>query len=55
MEVEWDPNKAAINLQKHDMRFSDAESVLFDPIILMMMCYKTFENEVMLLAKAIKL
>ena len=31
MEVEWDPNKAAINLQKHDVRFSDAESVLFDP------------------------
>jgi uncharacterized protein len=31
MEVEWDPNKAAINLQKHDVRFSDAEAVLFDP------------------------
>jgi uncharacterized protein len=31
MEVEWDPNKAAINLRKHGVRFSDAESVLFDP------------------------
>ncbi len=31
MEVEWDPNKAAMNLQKHGVRFSDAESVLFDP------------------------
>lgn len=31
MEVEWDPNKAAINLQKHGVRFSDAEAVLFDP------------------------
>jgi uncharacterized protein len=31
MEVEWDPNKAAINLQKHGVHFSDAESVLFDP------------------------
>ncbi|CAN1208962.1 BrnT family toxin [Tumidithrix helvetica PCC 7403] len=31
MEVEWDPNKAATNLQKHGVRFSDAESVLFDP------------------------
>ena len=31
MEVEWDPNKAAINLQKHGVRFSGAESVLFDP------------------------
>ncbi|MEE3719793.1 BrnT family toxin [Tumidithrix elongata RA019] len=33
MEVEWDPNKAATNLQKHGVRFSDAESVLFDPMI----------------------
>jgi uncharacterized protein len=31
MEVEWDPNKAAINLQKHGVRFSDAEAVLFNP------------------------
>jgi uncharacterized DUF497 family protein len=31
MEVEWDPNKAAINLKKHSVRFSDAEAVLFDP------------------------
>ena len=31
MEVEWDANKAAINLQKHSVRFSDAEAVLFDP------------------------
>jgi uncharacterized protein len=31
MEVEWDPNKAATNLQKHGVRFSDAEAVLSDP------------------------
>ena len=31
MEVEWDLNKAATNLQKHGVRFSDAEAVLFDP------------------------
>jgi uncharacterized protein len=31
MSVEWDPNKAAINRQKHGVRFSDAEAVLFDP------------------------
>jgi uncharacterized protein len=31
MEVEWDPNKADINLQKHGINFSDAEAVLFDP------------------------
>ncbi|UJB70577.1 BrnT family toxin [Acaryochloris sp. 'Moss Beach'] len=31
MEAEWDPNKAAINQQKHGVHFSDAEAVLFDP------------------------
>ncbi|MGA7936303.1 MAG: BrnT family toxin [Kovacikia sp.] len=31
MGVEWDPHKADINLQKHGVRFSDAEAVLFDP------------------------
>jgi uncharacterized protein len=31
MEIEWDPNKAAINRQQHGIRFSDAEVVLFDP------------------------
>jgi uncharacterized protein len=31
MQVEWDPNKANINLQKHGVHFSDAEAVLFDP------------------------
>jgi uncharacterized protein len=31
MEVEWDPNKAKINLEKHGVRFSDAEAVLYDP------------------------
>jgi uncharacterized protein len=36
MEIEWDPNKAAINREKHGVRFSDAESVLFDPNALSM-------------------
>ncbi len=31
MEVEWNPAKAASNLQKHGIHFSDAEAVLFDP------------------------
>lgn len=31
MEVEWDPNKADINLQKHGISFSDAEAVFYDP------------------------
>ena len=31
MEVEWDPCKAKINLEKHGVRFSDAEAVLYDP------------------------
>ena len=31
MQVEWDPQKAASNLSKHGVRFSDAEAVLSDP------------------------
>ncbi len=31
MNIIWDPNKASTNLSKHQVRFSDAESVLFDP------------------------
>lgn len=32
------PNKASINLRKHQVRFSDAEAALFDP------CAMTFED-----------
>ena len=31
MKVTWDRIKAKANLAKHGVRFSDAESVLFDP------------------------
>jgi len=31
MTVSWDPEKARANLVKHGVRFSDAESVIFDP------------------------
>jgi len=31
MDIKWDPLKAEINFRKHNIRFSDAESVLFDP------------------------
>jgi uncharacterized DUF497 family protein len=31
MKVTWDPMKARASLAKHGVRFSDAESVLFDP------------------------
>ena len=31
MDVVWDPKKARENLKKHGVRFSDAETVLFDP------------------------
>ena len=31
MDVLWDPEKAMVNLKKHGVRFSDAETVLFDP------------------------
>jgi len=31
VDVVWDPKKARENLKKHGVRFSDAETVLFDP------------------------
>ena len=34
MEITFDPDKAATNYRKHRIRFSDAESVLFDPMTL---------------------
>ena len=34
MTVRWDPAKAASNFRKHKIRFSDAESLLFDPMAL---------------------
>ncbi|OBQ12864.1 MAG: hypothetical protein AN490_04000 [Anabaena sp. AL09] len=34
MQVEWNPEKAKSNLQKHGVSFSDAEAVLFDPYAL---------------------
>ena len=34
MRVTWDPRKAAANVAKHGVRFSDAEAVLFDPVAL---------------------
>ncbi|WLE97547.1 MAG: BrnT family toxin [Candidatus Electrothrix communis] len=34
MNITWDPKKAKINFDKHKVRFSDAEAVLFDPMTL---------------------
>lgn len=34
MKIMWDPKKAESNFRKHKIRFSDAESVLFDPMAL---------------------
>ena len=34
MEINWNPQKAEANFRKHKIRFSDAESVLFDPMTL---------------------
>jgi uncharacterized DUF497 family protein len=39
MRISWDPKKAESNFRKHKVRFSDAESVLFDPLAL------TLENQ----------
>ena len=34
MRISWDSKKAEANFRKHKVRFSDAESVLFDPLAL---------------------
>ena len=34
MEIVWGPDKALSNFNKHGVRFSDAESVLYDPLAL---------------------
>ena len=34
MRITWDPQKAEINFKKHNVRFSDAELVLYDPFAL---------------------
>jgi uncharacterized DUF497 family protein len=34
VDVTWDPKKAKSNYRKHRVRFSDAETVLFDPLAL---------------------
>jgi len=34
LTIIFDPNKSEINFCKHGIRFSDAESVLFDPMAL---------------------
>ena len=34
MEIAWDPDKALSNFNKHGVRFSEAESVLYDPLAL---------------------
>ena len=34
MEFEWDPDKEAQNIRKHDVPFHDAQSVFGDPLSL---------------------
>ena len=34
MKIRWDPRKAEASFRKHKIRFSDAETVLFDPMAL---------------------
>ena len=34
MQITWDPKKAEINVRKHKVRFSDAETVFYDPMAL---------------------
>ena len=32
LSFEWDPDKAALNIQKHDVAFEEASSVFGDPL-----------------------
>jgi uncharacterized DUF497 family protein len=32
LSFEWDPNKEAVNLRKHDVSFADASTVFGDPL-----------------------
>lgn len=32
MELEWNPDKAALNLEKHDVSFQEAATVFNDPL-----------------------
>jgi uncharacterized protein len=32
MEFDWDPNKAASNLRRHNVSFSEAATVFSDPL-----------------------
>lgn len=34
VDIVWDPDKAKSNYRKHKIHFSDAESVLYDPMAL---------------------
>lgn len=36
MQVQYDPAKAAINLQKHGISFADAEGIFSDPLAISM-------------------
>ena len=36
VDITWDPNKAEINVNKHGIRFPDAEFVLYDPFAMTM-------------------
>jgi uncharacterized DUF497 family protein len=44
MDVTWDPQKAESNFRKHGVRFSDAETVLFDPLALTL-SYQNVDGE----------
>ena len=35
-EFEWDGNKAAINLRKHEVSFNEASTVFADPLAMLM-------------------
>lgn len=51
-DIEWDPAKAASNLQKHEVSFSDAEPVFYDKYALSMLDLFAVREERFVLVRA---
>ena len=45
MEVEWDPQKAKANLQKHGVHFADAATVLYDEMAITILDEESLKEE----------
>jgi uncharacterized protein len=44
-EIQWDPNKAATNLKKHQVSFVEASTVFDDPLLITFLHEQRFYEE----------